>query len=579
MPLKLLERLCCGAGLLAVLFAVLSWAGTPALAYNPEADPQPPIARPNGKPVADRGIVCDGSSVCREQATGLAFQVLPRSFSNVYADKNADSNRIVEANVAPFVPLYVFQTDALDLSLPAAPLGWYRVAQAEAGPPVGWMQARDVLEWRQSLVVAYTHPGMPGEGRQRALMFENKQQVLDLLDAQDPVARAVSLYMELEQGRIPKGVISKEPERFVDINRDFYLLPIVDYELVDWEGDEVRILQLASALPDRRGADTLNDPDYRKASMRKPVDVMDESARELGIDLVFVMDMTRSMQPYIDRTRDAIAAIAQRTVDSAVGDKVRLGLVGFRDDTRLTPTLEFTSKDFTPELLDIGAFVELLRTQAKAAEISTVGYSEEAFAGIDTALRANWRPGSLRIAVLVTDASSHPLGHAQNTTDKDARTLQMEADDRQIHLLALHLHDARHPEDHSLARQQYAVLASVRGNPDQVAMVSVNTEDTGGFQSAVEVIGGDIAQTIAHAQAGTLDEPDDSEPTPDPSVGDDPAGQARSAVRAVINAAMMEYLGRDVEAPKDIVAWTLDRDLTNPAIATLDVRVLLKKGS
>lgn len=60
-------------------------------------------------------------------------------------------------------------------------------------------------------------------------------------------------------------------------------------------------------------------------------------------------------------------------------------------------------------------------------------------------------------------------------------------------------------------------------------------------------------------------------------MGDDPAGQARSAVRAVINAAMMEYLGRDVEAPKDIVAWTLDRDLTNPAIATLDVRVLLKK--
>jgi hypothetical protein len=531
-------------------------------------------------PVGDRGIVCDGRQVCREPATGLAFQVLPRSFANVYRNSRVDADEIAEANVPAFTPLYVFQTNHIDLSIPDAPKGWYQVARQEAGPTIGWMQASDVLEWRQALVVAYTHPGTPGEGRQRALMFKRKQHVMDLLAAEDPASRAVALYTDLEQGRIPAGVISKEPERFVDISRDFYLLPIVDYEQVDWNGDEVRVLQLASALPERRGADTLDDPKFLKAAMQKPSEVMDVTARELGIDLVFVMDMTRSMQPYIDRTRDAIADIAKRVVDSTVNEKVRFGLVGFRDDVRLTPALDFTSKDFTPELLDVSAFEALLQSEARAAEVSTVGFAEESFAGIDSALRANWRPGSLRIVVLVSDASSHPLEHAQNTTGKDEAMLQMEADDLQIHVIALHLHDGKHPDDHRLARQQYGVLASVRGNPDKSAMVSVNTEDIGGFQAAVEAIAGDITETIAHAQAGTLDERADRDsPAGAPSdvAADDPAGQARSAVRAVINAAMMEYLGRDVEVPKDIVAWTLDRDLTNPAVTSLDVRVLLNK--
>lgn len=573
MTARLAALLC----MLGLLLGGLAAAQNPEADNNPESDLSHGIAWPDPVPDDGSGIVCDSKRVCRERITGLPFQVLPRSFSNIYEHRSTDATRIVEANVPSFVPLFVFQVHDVDWSAPGGSQGWYRVGRYEAGPAMGWMRTDDVLEWRQPLVVAYTHPGPPGEGRQRALMFESKQQVLDLLAAEDAITRVIGIYAGLQQGRVAKGLISKEPERFVDISRDFYLLPIIDYEVLDRDGEELRVLQLASALPQRRGADTLQDADFLKASMRQPRELMDQAARELSIDLVFVMDMTRSMQPYIDRTRDAIAEIAKRAVDSGVGEKVRFGLVGFRDDVRLTPALEFTAKDFTPQLLDIAAFETLLRTEARAAKVSTVGFAEEAFAGIDTALRANWREDSLRMVVLVTDASSHPLGHAQNTTGKDARTLQLEADDQQVHIIALHLHDARHPGDHSLARQQYAVLAGVRGNPDQVAMVSVNTEDKVGFQSAVETIGRNIAQTIAQAQAGTLDDASDPTSRPDSPSPDDPASQAKDAVRAVINAAMMEYLGRDAEAPKDFVAWTLDRDLTNLAINSLDVRVLLNK--
>jgi hypothetical protein len=42
-------------------------------------------------------------------------------------------------------------------------------------------------------------------------------------------------------------------------------------------------------------------------------------------------------------------------------------------------------------------------------------------------------------------------------------------------------------------------------------------------------------------------------------------------------AALIEYIGKEAVPPKDIVAWALDRDLTNPADRSLEVRVLVNR--
>jgi hypothetical protein len=42
-------------------------------------------------------------------------------------------------------------------------------------------------------------------------------------------------------------------------------------------------------------------------------------------------------------------------------------------------------------------------------------------------------------------------------------------------------------------------------------------------------------------------------------------------------AALIEYVGKEANPPKDIVAWALDRDLVNPADKALDVRVLVTR--
>lgn len=44
-----------------------------------------------------------------------------------------------------------------------------------------------------------------------------------------------------------------------------------------------------------------------------------------------------------------------------------------------------------------------------------------------------------------------------------------------------------------------------------------------------------------------------------------------------MESALVEYLGKEAEPPKDIVVWVLDRDIGNPILNALDVRVLLTK--
>lgn len=520
---------------------------------------------------------CSGSEVCRETSTGLPFRILPRSFSDVYKSQRASPDNIVKASVRAFWPLYVFAREGLDLSDPAAPNGWYRVSETAQGPPLGWMHARDVVEWRQALVVSYTHPGFGGEERQRVLMFRNKEDLDTLIDSQDMVGNAVELYKGLFRGHIADSLISKEPELFVDINRTFYLLPILDFEAIEIEGDDARLLQLAAAMPRKRGADTLENQDYRSKAMKKPRS-QDQGAKGLGIDIVFVMDMTVSMQPYLDRTKMAIREIARRIKETNIKQKIRFGLVGYRDDVSKTPALEFTSKNFTPDLVDMATFIDILGERAQAAKVSSVRYPEEVFAGVETGLLSNWNEESLSFIVLVGDSSSHPVGHEQNTTGKDADVLRLSAEDNQVHILGIHLLNPRHPEDHAIAREQYRLLSRIRGKQDRSAFVEVNTSETGTFQSVVEAITKIFSGILSDLQTGKVDVLEKVD-RPSEKIGDDPepVRTATQAAREIVGAALVEYLGRDANPPKDIIAWALDRDPTNPAIRALEVRVLVNK--
>lgn len=510
-----------------------------------------------GQPVDD-GIVCQPGAPCLETATQLPLRLLPRPFSNIYREAAADQNAVVMANVPAFKPLYVFDRQGLDLSRAEEPQGWYQVGRTRAAAE-GWMQARDALEWRQALLVSYTHPGNELEGRSPVLMFRDRTALESIVDDMDMAGRAKALYEGVAAGNIPESVVSMEPKRFVDITRQFYVLPILQWSQTQINGDDIRLLQVAAAVPGVRGADTVGNADYlEQAQVGR--DAGGAVLRDVKTDIVFVIDTSRSMQPFIDMTRQAVAKMS-RSFSAETADRFRFGLVVYRDSLEAAPQLEYVTRNLTPELVDADALVGLLEKDAAATAVGSVDYAEEAFAGVDAALHSKWREGALRFVILVGDASSHPKGHKQNTTGKDETDLRREYDDAQVHLFAIHLQDPRAKEDHPRALAQFGHLARVRGDEASSAIKEVNAFEESEYLALAEHLTGRISTLLNE------------------TMGVQPAAAAAplAEMDKLWEAALIEYVGKEANPPKDIVAWALDRDLVNPADKALDVRVLVTR--
>ena len=548
--------LCLGGAVLAQPAALEGTAGHQPAATG--ANALEGSAAAAATPTVEDGIRCEGAGPCMELSTQLPLRALPRPFSSLYRDAQAAADGVVRANLPAFKPLYVFERKGLDLSDPTEPKGWYRVG-ASRDAAEGWMQARDVLEWRQALLLSYTHPGNPLEGRRPVLMFRERSALEGIVDDMDMAGRAEALYKDIDAGKTPDTVVSMEPKRFVDITQNFYMLPILQWSQTQIAGDDVRLLQLAAAVPRSRGADSLENPEYRsQAEVGR--DAAGAALKGVKADIVFVVDTTRSMQPFIDMTRDAVAEMARRfTGDKA--DRVRFGLVTYRDSIEAVPQLEYLARNLTPELVDAATLAGLLEKDARATAVGSLDYAEEAFAGVETALSSRWRDDALRFVILVGDASSHPKGHAQNKTKKDETDLRREYDDQQVHLLAIHLQDPRAKEDHPAAAAQFAHLSRVRGTQDESALETVNAFEESEYRALVDRvtrgIGQKLDQTMGVKSADAIEVPE--------------------SVSKVWDAALIEYIGKEATPPKDIVAWALDRDLVNPADRALDVRVLVTR--
>jgi hypothetical protein len=435
------------------------------------------------------------------------------------------------------------------------------------------MRAADVLEWRQALLVSYTHPGGIDDGRKPVLMFRDLAALKQVVDAPDRTGQAEALYRRIEAKDAPDALVSMEPKRFVDITRHFYILPIVRFDSVTLDGDDARYLQLAAAVPGGRGADTLKNAAYLDQAATARDATQGTQVQDLKLDVVFVMDTTRSTQPYIDATRAAVATMVKRLDNPEIKGRVRFGLVGYRDAHERIPNIEYTARNFTPALVDAVALGKLLDTEAKATPVGSLDYAEEMFAGVDLALRSQWEPDALRFVVLVGDASSHPKGHPQNTTGKDERDLRREADDAQVHLLAIHLRDERASDDHGRAEEQFAHLARIRGGTE-AALVPVDAFRQEDFQKAVETVTATLLDRLAGAVTPKPAAHTEAEPKP----GKGPVAESGALAEQLWDAALVEYVGRVAEPPKDVIAWALDRDLINPTDRSLEVRVLITRA-
>lgn len=528
-------------------------------------------AGPSAAGTAEAGgdILCESGQVCVVAATQLPLRAIPRPFAHVYAEPQADPQQIRIANIPSFHPLYVFARQDVDLSGADQDQGWYQVGRSTTQAE-GWMQASDVIEWRQPLIVSYTHPGGLIEGRNPVLMFRDYESLADLVDDYDMSRRARDIYRAmLDSGQPPASVISREPERFVNIREVPYIIPILQWEQTRIDGDNVRLLQIAAAVPGERGATTIDDPEYMGGATAPRGEGERERLQNILADVVFVIDTTRSMQPFIDMTMEALERTIRQFEHSLEADRVRFGLVTFRDSIEVIPQLEYDVRNWTPELVDARTLQSLLRTDVHATNVGSLDYAEEVFAGVDEAINSQWRDGALRFMILIGDASSHPKGHPQNITGKDETDLRREMDSASIKFYAIHLQDPRATEDHPIAEAQFQHLSRIPGTRNESAYEFVDAFDEPAFLQLIDAVTNGLVSLVAEAAGDVVDT--------DQGGADVPNLQNLQTVNRLWEAALVEYVGRDAMPPRDIVAWVLDRDLVYPVDRAFQVHLLVTR--
>ncbi|HAI70108.1 MAG TPA: VWA domain-containing protein [Gammaproteobacteria bacterium] len=513
--------------------------------------------------------------VCRQADTFLPLRALPRPFSNIY--QGPTTGKVAFSNVKAFFPVYVFDKKDVDYSDPANPKGWYKIGPS-VSDPMGWMEAKDIMEWKQALVVSYTHPGTGEERRQPVLMYENLGDLKALVESDKRTEQAKTAYegMAKTPMTVPKGVVSMEPKRFVDIEKKegFYILPVLDYEVLDIFDDETRYLQIAAAIPrdrtDTAGADLLQNQDYVEQATQSET-TEGTQAQNLGVDIKFVMDITGSMGPYIDATKDAIRQIATQVV-SKIDTHLHFGLIGYMDDTR----------DLTPELVDGNGFVNVIsNVMARGGG----DYQEEVFAGVKQGIESAWSENSIKVMVVVGDASSHPKGHPKNLTNMNAAQLQELASNHKIAIMAVHIKNRRAKRDHPIAKEQFSTLARNSASPEVSYYFPIDADNIDAFGGVIKTLSETLSKVIADVRSTKSgDKIDVIETTAEVSDLDtiDSSGEAEEAAAAFAKSlaatALVEYLGSAAKPPRDVTAWVLDRDFTDPDKRALDVRLLIKKS-
>ncbi|MFY2607454.1 vWA domain-containing protein [Achromobacter ruhlandii] len=449
---------------------------------------------------------------------------------------------------------------------------WIQIGPDSFGKTLGWLDRSCTVDWKMQMSLAFTNPA----GRDRTLFFKDRPALDSVLNAIDPVEKIAPTRLQLKtKGQAP-GIVAQEPELFVDMAKNFYLLPILGGEEVMTEQNvRVRVLNVASVSAG-------NAADAAKAGQDQSTEQeRTKQIKEFSAAVVFVIDSTVSMDPYIERTREAVKKVYAKVEAERLGDKVKFGLVAFRSSTKAVPGLEYVSKIYAdPNKIKDGADFMSKVADLKQAKVSSSLFDEDAYAGVMDAINSiDWRPYGARYVVLITDAGAIEGTDKLSSTGMSASQVRLEAAKPGVAIYTLHLKTPAGVKNHAHAEAQYRNL-STYGGTNLSLYYPVNAGDVNEFGKKVDALSEAITQQVKSAYQGedavgsaaNATDPGKRPLSPDEKLAQDAA--------LVGNAMKLAYLGEHMgtKAPPVFQAWISDRDLIKQTLPTTDVRVLLTKG-
>ena len=439
----------------------------------------------------------------------------------------------------PFQPLYVFER---------LESGWVRVGTSPTKGSIGWMDQESVIEWKQNIVASFANPA----NRKRQILFKTSEKLEKFLNHESVPSVQAQLINDSREGRRnPEWeVVAVEPENYIDIRTKFYLMPILRYiEGIDHPINyEPLLLMEVASVP----------LDLQPPTRSKP--------GEFTAGVVFVIDTTQSMDPYIRSTRQAVEKIVTGIGESDIGTMVHFGAIGFRDNPDVAPGVVYRTKLLAA--LDRNSEPDQIvraLAGAGAAERPTVGFNEDSLAGISEAIEViDWdqdgKPFGGKYVILITDAGpkSPQDGHA--LLDIGSSELQSIAEEAGIAILTLHLKTNEGEGNHRYAEREYRKLSKFEG---ETYYYPIDGGSEAAFNREVTNI---VSALVGHV--GTKS-------------GEDQVRQEADKSLVELGHAMrMRFLG-DIEetvAPDVISGWISDRAAEKPDAIALTPRLLITKN-
>ena len=513
------------------------------------------------------------------------------------------------------------KADASDAGKEIAPLSQYYVysdtgATVEVGADTtgkiaGFLDKSCTVPWKMQLALHFTNSA----NRNRALIFEQEAGLDNIIDSDDGVQQYKKLYETASKGGQAEGVISIEPDKYVDPSKNFYLLPILNsVESIYPDGNFVYKHEIASvtAKDSKSSTDTAakakgGDAAANAASAQATTKASASAAKDgsnsddpyvvaFKSAIVFVIDSSISMRPYIERTKQAINSIYKSIESNNLNDSVHFGIVSFRADTKSTPGLEYTTKMYLKpgEAVDAKTFNEKVATLDQA-KVSSTQFDEDAYAGINMALQdINWNNYGGRYIVLITDAGAIDAGDKQSSTGMDANSLRLEAQHYGAAVYTMHLLTKSGAKNHKKAKDQYEIL-SFNQILNKPLYYPVNAGDVKAFGSMVDTLSSSLTAQVKRAVMGQMSAGSSlaasdklkAEADKHKDANDLAKKPTNDQEKALVNdsdklglAMQLAYLGRvtGAKSPDFLQGWMYDRDVENHNTAVCTPVVLVNRN-
>ena len=368
---------------------------------------------------------------------GLVSRVLTLKYAKIM--KNPDeSSAVVRDNLQQYEAFGV-----VDQTKGASGQIWYKVTEAyvpkvkpENWDPqiLGWIAEKDAIPWRRALVMRFTN----AYGRDPSVFFKNPESILEFINenTSERKKRLDDIRSRFKNGSaVSDGVMAMEP--LVGSGQEQMIMyPVLDFYSRN-TGEDVRVDGMFARLLEV-AAQTRVDNSEKNPN------------RYLPIDILFVMDTTNSMMPYLRMVLEAAENFAMESNN----DSLRFGFIGYQDQR--SKGFEYEVKTFTDTLQPASEFVHTLQSvSARKDSVKGVDIPESVFEGIDTALDSIlWREKAAKIIFVIGDAP----GREGNI---NIRSLRDKANTLQISLYAFHIKNSKVSTSYDKqSKEQYKKLSS-----------------------------------------------------------------------------------------------------------------------